>query len=69
MHGDYMIAGGSVRFTGTANGKNAKWTMSVPDPTGGNITITFDVSVTTTGLSGSVILGPYGTWSVTCKKA
>jgi len=68
LHGDYQIAGSSGNFTGTADGENAKWNMTVPDPMGGNITLTFDVKVTSTDLFGSVILGHYGTWSVRGKK-
>jgi hypothetical protein len=69
LHGDYQIAGSNGNFTGTADGENAKWAMTVPDPMGGNITLTFDVKVTSTDLSGSGILGPYGTSSVRGKKA
>lgn len=69
LHGDYQIADSSGNFTGIADGENAKWNMTVPDPMGGNITFTFDVKVTSTDLSGSVILGHYGTLSVRGKKA
>ena len=69
LHGDYQIVGSSGNFTGTVDGENAKWDMTVPNPIGGNITLSFDVKVTSTDLSGSIILGPYGTSYVRGKKA
>jgi len=65
----YQIAGYSGSFTGTDDGENAKWTMNISDPMGGDIKLTFDRKVTPTDLSGSIILGPYGTRSVSGKKA
>jgi hypothetical protein len=69
LKGDYQIAGNNGNFTGTADGEKAKWSVTVADPMAGNVTLTFDVKVTTTDLSGSVILGPYGTSSVRGQKA
>jgi hypothetical protein len=69
LNGDYQIAGGNGTFTGTVDGENAKWAMTVPDPMGGTITLTFDVKVTPSDLSGDVILGPYGNSFVRGKKA
>lgn len=69
LHGESVVAGGSGTFTGTVDGENGKWSSNIPSPMGGTITLTFDVKVTPTDLSGSVVLGPFGTSSVRGKKA
>ena len=69
LHGESQVAGGSGTFTGTVDGENGKWSSDVPNPMGGTLTLTFDVKVTATDLSGSVVLGPFGTSSVRGKKA
>lgn len=68
LHGEAQMAGSNGTFTGTVDGENAKWASTVPSPMGGNITLTFNVKVTATDLSGIVELGPFGSAAVTGKK-
>jgi aerobic carbon-monoxide dehydrogenase large subunit len=68
LHGDAQLVGGSGTFTGTVDGENAKWSSNVPNPMGGTLTLTFNVKVTETALSGTVVLGQFGTTSITGKK-
>ena len=69
LKGDYQIAWNNGNFTGTVDGEKGKWSVNVTDPMAGNVTLTFDVKVTATDLSGSVILGPYGSASIRGQKA
>ncbi len=68
LHGDAQLVGGGGTFTGTVDGENAKWSSDVPNPMGGTLTLTFNVKVTATDLNGTVVLGPFGTSSITGKK-
>ena len=68
LHGDAQIAGGGGTFTGTVDGENGKWSTNVPNPMGGTLTLTFNVKVTETDLSGTVGLGQFGNASITGKK-
>ena len=68
LHGDAQVAGGGGKFTGTVDGENGKWSSEVPNPMGGMLTLTFNVKVTATDLSGTVGLGPFGNTTVTGKK-
>jgi len=69
LKGDYQIAANNGSFTGTVDGERGKWSVTVMEPMAGNVTLIFDAKVTATDLSGSVILGPYGTSSVRGQKA
>ncbi len=68
LHGNAQVAGGGGAFTGTVEGENGKWSSVVPNPMGGSLTLTFNVKVTATDLSGTVVLGQFGTASITGKK-
>jgi quinohemoprotein ethanol dehydrogenase len=68
LNGDAQVAGGGGKFTGTVDGENGKWASEVPNPMGGMLTLTFNVKVTATDLNGTVVLGPFGTSTITGKK-
>ena len=68
LSGTYQTPRGTQNFTGTAEGENAKWSITVPSPMGGQITLSFDCKVTDTDLSGSVQLGQFGTAPIKGKK-
>lgn len=68
LNGDILIAGGGGPFTGTVDGENGQWSSNVPSPMGGTLNLTFNVKVTETDLSGTVVLGGFGTTSITGKR-
>ncbi len=61
LKGTFQSPRGSQDFTGTADGEKAKWSLTVPSPMGGEITLTYDCTITATELTGSVQLGQFGT--------
>jgi hypothetical protein len=69
LSGTYKSARGDQAFTGTAEGDNAKFSMNVPSPMGGTLTLTFDVKVAGNDLSGSVQLGQFGNAPIKGTKA
>ncbi len=69
LSGTYVTPRGTQNFTGTAEGENAKWSISVPSPMGGQLQLDFACKVTDTDVSGTVKLGSFGTAPVTGKKA
>ncbi len=66
--GETQIVGTPIKFTGTINGDNAKWSSTIPSPMGGYITLFFDLFITPTDLSGNVQLGEYGMGAVSGKR-
>jgi hypothetical protein len=69
LNGIYQTPRGNQNFTGTSEGESAKWSITVPSPMGGQITLNFDCKITETDLSGSVQLGQFGTAPIKGTKA
>jgi len=69
LSGTFQGRGGSQAFTGTVEGNNGKWSITVPSPMGGQITLSFNCQVTEKELTGSVQLGQFGTAPVKGTKA
>lgn len=68
LSGTYQTSRGSQNFSGTAEGENAKWSITVPSPMGGQIKLDFTCKVTDTDLTGSVQLGQFGMAPIKGKK-
>ena len=60
VNGIYRTPKGDNKFTGTCDGNECPLAISVRGPFGGDIDLTFRVTFTPDGLSGSVRLGPFG---------
>ncbi|MDD5190379.1 MAG: hypothetical protein PHE50_04985 [Dehalococcoidales bacterium] len=69
LSGDFETQFGNLKFTGTCNGENAKFTGTMPSPMGGMLNLTFNLQVTPADLSGTIDLGGYGTAPIKGKKA
>lgn len=60
---------GDLNFAGTVEGENVKFSGTMPSPMGGNLTLTFNLKVTPTDLSGSIDLGGFGVAPIRGQKA
>jgi len=69
LSGTYQTSRGSQTFTGSAEGENAKWAITVPSPMGGQINLSFSCKVSDHDLTGTVQLGQFGTAPIKGKKA
>ena len=69
LTGEFQSQFGNLNFTGTVDGENVKFSGTMPSPMGGDITLTFNLKVTATELSGTIDLGGYGIAPVRGQKA
>jgi hypothetical protein len=60
VSGTYTTPRGAQNFTGTIDGDNVAWSLNVPSPMGGQLTLAFKVKVAGNALSGTVQLGQFG---------